>query len=377
MLLMIFVNDLWSLSGIPAWLEHTKAAEDGMGLADTVFPAFLFITGMSIPLAIDNRRSKGDSDLNIVFHIVIRTLALLVMGLYLVNGEYLNESATGLPRGIWNSICCTCFILLWNGWSTTSSRKLIAALKTIAIITLLFLAWIYRGDNNGVLSRFSTWWWGILGLIGWAYFICAFIYAFSGRKIVVLSFAWLLFIFLCIGSHADWLHSAGLIKFLISPFGEGAMPAFVCGGVITTMIFINVRKQGFKKLFGLLLLMAILLLAAGFYTRLFWGISKIRATPAWVLICSGITIIVFLAIYWITEIRSKSEWFNIIKPAGTNTLLCYLMPYYAYAMVNLLQISLPAILLTGSIGLIKSFIFSLLMVIITGWLGRAGIRLKL
>ena len=43
MFLMIFVNDLWSLKDIPAWLEHTEAAEDGMGFADTIFPAFLFI----------------------------------------------------------------------------------------------------------------------------------------------------------------------------------------------------------------------------------------------------------------------------------------------------------------------------------------------
>ena len=38
MLLMIFVNDLWSLKDIPEWLEHTAADVDGMGLADVVFP---------------------------------------------------------------------------------------------------------------------------------------------------------------------------------------------------------------------------------------------------------------------------------------------------------------------------------------------------
>ena len=41
MLLMIFVNDLWTLEGIPAWLGHKEAGEEGLGLADTVFPAFL------------------------------------------------------------------------------------------------------------------------------------------------------------------------------------------------------------------------------------------------------------------------------------------------------------------------------------------------
>jgi predicted acyltransferase len=61
MLLMILVNDLWTLHDIPEWLEHTKAEEDGMGLADVVFPAFLFIVGLSIPFAIKARINKGDS----------------------------------------------------------------------------------------------------------------------------------------------------------------------------------------------------------------------------------------------------------------------------------------------------------------------------
>ncbi len=66
MFLMIFVNDLWSLTNIPQWLEHTQAHEDGMGLADVVFPAFLFIVGLSIPFAIGNRWSKGASQSNIL-----------------------------------------------------------------------------------------------------------------------------------------------------------------------------------------------------------------------------------------------------------------------------------------------------------------------
>ena len=43
MVLMIFVNDFWSLKGVPLWMEHVKAGVDGIGLSDVVFPAFLFI----------------------------------------------------------------------------------------------------------------------------------------------------------------------------------------------------------------------------------------------------------------------------------------------------------------------------------------------
>jgi predicted acyltransferase len=55
MVLMIFVNDLWSLTGIPGWLEHAPGDANYMGLADVVFPAFLFIVGLSVPYAIERR----------------------------------------------------------------------------------------------------------------------------------------------------------------------------------------------------------------------------------------------------------------------------------------------------------------------------------
>ena len=51
MLLMVFVNDLWSVGGVPHFLEHFEVFEDGMGVADIVFPMFLFAMGMSIPYA--------------------------------------------------------------------------------------------------------------------------------------------------------------------------------------------------------------------------------------------------------------------------------------------------------------------------------------
>ena len=61
MLLMIFVNDFWTLTGIPSWLEHSAADQDFLGFSDIIFPSFLFIVGMSVPYAIQNRLAKGDS----------------------------------------------------------------------------------------------------------------------------------------------------------------------------------------------------------------------------------------------------------------------------------------------------------------------------
>ncbi len=378
MLLMIFVNDLWSLKDIPRWLEHVAANEDGMGLADTVFPAFLFIAGMSIPLAVNNRRKQGDGTLKISLHISERSIALMVMGLFLVNGENINESETGLKRVVWNSLSCFSFILIWNAWPKKMNAWIVRAIECTGIIILLLLAFLYRGGETGNSNRFSTYWWGILGLIGWAYLTSALVYTFSRNKFSVSLIAWIVFNLLCIGSHAGWLPTSGFFRQLIAPLGDGAMPAFIMGGTVTTIILLHFKqKNDQKKLMIALLVFSLILFLMGIYARTFWDISKIRATPPWVFICSAITIAFFVFFYWLADIKGKSGWFSFIKPAGNNTLLCYLLPYFAYALVVLLHLHIPETLFTGGIGLIKSLLFALLMVTMAGWLGKAGIRLKL
>jgi hypothetical protein len=48
---MIFVNDIAGVSKdiVPGWMRHFKANGNGMTFVDLVFPAVLFIVGMSIP----------------------------------------------------------------------------------------------------------------------------------------------------------------------------------------------------------------------------------------------------------------------------------------------------------------------------------------
>jgi len=378
MLLMIFVNDLWSLKGIPDWLEHVDGKTDGLGLADTVFPAFLFITGMSIPLAIQQRRRKGDNNNQILLHIGKRFLALIVMGLWLVNGEYLNEKAAGIQRITWNVLACTSFILLWNDWP--KSWKPIARwmMNGTAIIVLGLLAFICRAGTEGDLHGFQTYWWGILGLIGWAYGAAALVYALSKNNLWVNVIAFLFFLFLSVAHHAHWIAGNGIIGIIFGPLQSGSMPAFSMAGVVTMLVYqYYMNRKEENKMVWALFAIGIVMLLVGFYFRTFWGINKIHATPAWVLICSAATIFMFLIVYAIVDMAGKASWFNIIKPGGNNTLLCYLLPYFAYALVVVLKLHLPDALLEGGVGLVKSFGFALLMIVLAGVLGKRGLRLKL
>lgn len=121
MLLMIFVNDVSGVKNIPEWIEHVSGKADGLGFADTVFPTFLFIVGLSIPFAIRNRLNKGEAFLNIALYIVTRSVALLVMGFFHVNSEEYSSEAL-LPRYLWILFVTIGFFLIWLDYAPTVAK---------------------------------------------------------------------------------------------------------------------------------------------------------------------------------------------------------------------------------------------------------------
>ncbi|HYF68694.1 MAG TPA: DUF5009 domain-containing protein [Ohtaekwangia sp.] len=375
MVLMIFVNDLWSLNNIPAWLGHVEYGVDGIGLADVIFPAFLFIVGLSLPLSIDNRRAKGETDWQLIQHVLLRSLALLIMGVFLVNGETINAAATGMSRVVWYTICCACFILIWNAFPRKISKYVVRGIQGSALLVLLILAIVYRGGTDNEISTFEPQWWGILGLIGWAYLVSATITVLAHNRITLIAVVWLFFAALSMISHAGLFPE--FLNFIPSPVAGGTLTALTIGGVLTALIFKHFKVSEKHVALTLVLLgFAAVLVLLYAVTRPYWGLAKLGETPAWLFLCSAFTIIAFVIFYWIIDVYQKAHWFTIIKPAGTATLLCYLIPYFAYATMSLPGADLPEWALTGGIGLIKSFLFALLCVGITGLLVRVGIRFK-
>lgn len=377
MVLMIFVNDLGSLKDIPSWLGHVERGVDGIGLADVVFPAFLFIVGLSLPFAVSNRRKKGDSDLQLVGHVVLRTIALLVMGVFLVNGETYNAEATGMPRYLWNPLCCLSFILIWNTYP--ESKKMLGnVLRAAGIITLVMLAYMYRGGEGEEVYRFGPQWWGILGLIGWAYLASALITIFAKDRFLPLIIGWAFFCILSMVVKAHLL-PRGSLSLIPSAISGGTLAGLTMGGVLASSVFRYYRERRDNRTMTIIFLVAIaVLVGLSVLTRPYWGLAKLGATPAWLYLCSAFTLGAFLVIYWISDVKGKSSWFNIIKPAGTDTLLCYLMPYFvALILRRILHIRFPEFIITGGIGLLKSFLLALLCVWITRSLNRTVVRLKL
>lgn len=368
MFLMIFVNDLWTLKEVPKWLEHTAAQEDGMGLSDVVFPAFLFIVGLSIPFAITGRIAKGQSKSKIFGHILFRGIALLVMGLMHVNSESYSEAAL-LPRPIWIILLTISFFLIWLDYPKQMANNKRYMLQGTGIAILIFLAIVYKGENGTWLQPH---WWGILGLIGWAYLLCATTFLLFNGKLAATIGALLFFLLFNIAAQSGWLSALDPVKEYIWIVGDGSMPALVMAGILAAQLY-----GAAKSIFLPLLFLGVAFLAGGFLLRPYFIISKILATPSWVMICTGISMIVFAALIFLVDIKKKQNWFSLIKPAGTSTLTAYLLPYIHYSLYAMVGVSLPLMLRTGTVGIIKSLLYALIIILITGLLEKWKLRLKI
>ncbi|MCO4294694.1 DUF5009 domain-containing protein [Solitalea sp. MAHUQ-68] len=371
MFLMIFVNDLWTLIGIPKWLEHVDVNTDGMGLADTVFPAFLFIVGLSIPFAVENRLKKGDSTFEILKHIAIRSLALLIIGFFHVNLETYNPEAI-LSKPIWEILITIAFFLIWLAYPKDFDKRKKTLLQGTGILMLIILAAIYKGGDAAHPSWMTHQWWGILGLIGWAYLLCSSIHVLCKGNVVAVIISLIALIAINSAFHLNYIPKN--LHFWL--MGDGSNATLVMGGILAGLIY----KKNSDKNSSLWLLLggfALVMFIYGFSTRPLWGISKLRSTPSWTTICSGITLIAFMLLIWLVDIKGKENWFNSLKPAGTATLTAYLLPYIHYPIFTLIGWQLPEILRTGGIGIIKCLLYSLIIILITGWLEKRKIKLKL
>src|SRR6478752_4984772 len=105
MFTMIFVNDLAGAPRrlVPDWMVHYSDRHrggSGMTFVDLVFPAFIFIVGMSIPFAVGSRLAKGEALWKVLLHILGRTLALLAIGIIMVN-ELPDKGNLGWSPSLW------------------------------------------------------------------------------------------------------------------------------------------------------------------------------------------------------------------------------------------------------------------------------------
>jgi predicted acyltransferase len=375
--LMLFVNDLY-VPGVPQWLVHTKADFDGMGLADWVFPGFLFMVGMAVPFAIQSRLKMGDTAPRVLSHIAVRTVSLLIIGVFMMNVDRLNPDLSGIGNHLWAILMYVSVFLVWNQYPKFS-QKYTLVLKSAGILGLVFLAAIFRSGTPEEIGWMTTGWWGILGLIGWGYFVAATVYFICKDNIVNTSVFWFLFLGLNVLSQMGLTHFMDPIKPVFGVIIGGNVPLIVLTGLVFSLLLRKLGKQGINKFLLVGISLGVLLLILGFVLRNWFIISKIQGTPSWAMICNGISILVFMLLYIVIDVLGLKKWAAIFKPAGQNSLTTYLAPDILYHLIWMSSIPIlfykhaeyEWIVVSGSI------VWAFAMIGFAALLSKIGIRLKL
>lgn len=372
MFFMIFVNDLSGVKDVPVWIDHADAHADALGFADTIFPAFLFIVGLSIPLAINNKIAKGTPRKDIIKYILQRAFALLLMGFFHVNMENYDKH-NWMPLSIYGIIVTLAFFLIWLDYKPTFNKNVKQGLIALGYFMLLVMFFIYKGtpEEEQTYTGMQPRWWGILGIIGWSYLIASLVYLFCKENLKIVCWYLIGFVLLDVVLHA------GFTKFKFWIITDGSSTALVLAGVVVSILYGRYQRSAKAKLY-IPVICGVSFIGIGLILRPYTGgISKIYSTPSWVLICCGVSIIVFSMLVYLVDVRGKQNWFRIIKPAGTSTLTCYLIPYLLFFTMLWADFEYPDALNFGTGGILRSFGLSFAIILFVGLLERVRLRLKI
>lgn len=376
-LVMIFVNTLSGVHGMPAWLEHAPADVDGMTFVDVVFPAFLFIVGMSIPFALAQREAKGDTPLQLWKHVGFRAFGLIVLGVFMVNAEDgYNEQAMHMSIYLWSLLFYGCVTLIWSV-QRFNNKWISPALRVGGAVGLIALAGIFRGGEHGDVYL-APQWWGILGLIGWAYLITCVLYRMTkGRLVWLLLAVAFCSAYYCLGHIAATKDSA-LLQLLLSQSDDASHSSIALCGLITSLIFFEQGKaRTLSTAFKQAAMLAAALLVAGFFLRPEFKISKIYATPTWCLYSAAACVILFALLYWLVDIKKIQSWTAFFKPAAANPLLTYIIPFIVYAWMQYMHWNWPEVFRSGIPGLIYAISYAVAVMAAVIGLNRLHIKLQL
>ncbi len=290
MALMLMVNNPGNPNTIPVQLEH--ASWNGFTLADLVFPFFLFIMGVVVPVSINNRLAKGTGKITIIVHIFLRSIQIFLLGLVL-NGFPLFDLNTIRIPGVLQRIAVVYLFSALLYLLCKSIFKKETVQMGVQLLTSVFLLLLY-----GVLLK-------VVHVPGY------------GQGVMELQ-----------GNLVQYIDLKLLPGHLYKPDWDpegilSTLPALASGiiGVLAGMILIKPNKWIIKMAVfigsgGLLLLAAALLNTVFPYNKNLWSSS-------YVLLTSGLGILLLAFFYLLTDRMKSGKIFKPFKAIGASAIFVY------------------------------------------------------
>ncbi|MDG2523539.1 heparan-alpha-glucosaminide N-acetyltransferase domain-containing protein [Caulobacter segnis] len=338
---MILVNSaayVHYVNGFPAYpaLMHSEWA--GLTLADWVFPAFLFMVGVSIPMAAQGRPQSAGK-------ILARAGRLILVGLLLTNMYWLADmdAYAFRPFGVLQRIGlvygAAALLFMTTGWRTR--------LGIAGLILILYWPLCLIPSPDGTATDI------------WA----------RGYNFV----AW--FDRAVLGSHAYVKGAAGY-----DPEGVLSTLPAIAQGLIGCLVGEWLLKQ--PKRTGALAAGGAVMTVAGLAWGLVFPVVKDIWTSSYVLLTSGLTLLVLAALHVRLDGREIGRGWSIATAFGVNAIAAYVLHYLASVVLAADAMKLPydwtlPVLGGPAAALVPVLIFLALNWAAMAWLQREGWVVKI
>lgn len=267
--------------------EHAEWA--GFRFYDFIFPWFLFLIGMAVPLAIERRRQRGDRPAQIARHALLRFAGMVFFGWW-VTGNFLSWDPQKMQ------LSYSVLMMLGFGYLIAVGLVLSMPLRTQILATAAILVgyWalqMFVPVPGHVPGEFKE---GAI-LSDWLY----------DRSVGLLGKPW------------QSQYGRG---FLLSLFPHGATAML---GVFATYILRSTHPDARKLRWFVGLGLACLVV--GWLWSLHFPIVKRRWTSTYVLWAGGWSYLLLALFWWVIDVKRIRAWTPLFVAIGSNSLLAYLL----------------------------------------------------
>lgn len=340
---MILVNNAGSWSTIYPPLQH--AEWHGITPTDWVFPFFLFIVGVAIPLALGKRKERGDDPVAIRRKILRRVAIIFGLGLFLAAFPRFGMTAEAGSLRTFHYLVLAVFMvaLFTREASAVGNVKRIAGWVALGAIGVMIVIGFFGYDFSRLRIP------GVLQRIALVYGACSLLFmkfnwrmqAWVGLGLLLLY--WFLMMVVPVPGIGPanlepttnlgaWFDNLLLKGHMYSqtkvwdPEGLlSTLPAIVTGIIgMLTGTWVKTERDHFEKVAGMLVA-GTLLLAISHVWDLNFPINKKIWTSSYVCYTGGVALLILGVIYWLVDIHSYKKWAKPFIIYGTNALFVYVM----------------------------------------------------
>jgi predicted acyltransferase len=279
---MILVNNPGSWSHVYAPLRH--APWHGWTPTDLIFPFFLFIVGVAMPISFGKRLARGDSRRTLSWHVVRRGLILFGLGL---------------------------FMAAFPSFSDWGSLRIMGVLQRIGVVYLIASLLYMTLDSRGR--------WAAVGLLLLGYWALLTLVPVPGPGALTPEGN--------LGAYLDRLILGQGHLWRGDPWDpEGLLSTLPAVATALLGIFTGewlLSEGGGERKVKRLLIASAIAIVFGLVWGLLFPINKSLWTSSFVIFTAGMAGLILSAFYWMIEVRGWKTWSRPFVIYGMNAIAVY------------------------------------------------------